>query len=41
MACVIKILNNNMINTINKNNDNVLWLFFPSLITKVFVSVAS
>ena len=40
MAYVMKI-NNSIINTINKNNDNLLRLFFPSFITKVFVSVAS
>jgi hypothetical protein len=41
MAHVIKILNNSIINTINKNNDNFLRLFFPSLITIVLVNVAS
>ena len=41
MACEIKILNNSIMNTINKNNDNLLRLFFPSLVTKVFVRVAS
>ena len=39
MAHVIKILNNSIINTINKNN--LMRLFFPNLITKVFVGITS